>query len=48
MAIARRPIEIIAKAQHDFCPEDKIIVGGKPHDYAIQPNGECKSSTGDG
>jgi hypothetical protein len=48
LSIARRPIEIVIKAQADFCKKDKTIIGGKPHDLAVTPNGEYKSSTGDG
>lgn len=47
LAIARRPIEIISKAQHDFCSKESRVVGGKPHDLAITPDGEYSSSTGD-
>ncbi len=47
LAIARRPIEIIAKIQHDFCCKDARLVGGKPHDLAITPTGIYLSTTGD-
>jgi hypothetical protein len=47
MALARRPIEMISKAQADFCLEGKQLVGGKPHDLAITPNGSYESTTGD-
>ena len=47
MALARRPIEIISKAQSDFCREGQRLVGGKPHDLAITPDGLYESTTGD-
>lgn len=47
LAIARRPIEIVAKAQSDFCGRGFRIVGGKPHDLGITPNGLYSSTTGD-
>jgi hypothetical protein len=47
LAIARRPIEVVSKAQVDFCHEGARVVGGKPHDLAITPNGEYLSTTGD-
>ncbi|MFB3920628.1 MAG: hypothetical protein ACE145_02850 [Terriglobia bacterium] len=46
-AIARRPIEVVASAQRDFCRVGTRIVGGKPHDLAITPGGEYTSTTGD-
>lgn len=46
-SIARRPIEVVANAQRDFCRAGARIVGGKPHDLAITPNGEYSSTTGD-
>ena len=46
-AIARRPIEIVANAQQDFCRQGTRIVGGKLHDLAVTPNGLYSSSTGD-
>jgi hypothetical protein len=47
LAIARRPIEVVSRAQLDFCREGARVVGGKPHDLAITPNGEYISTTGD-
>jgi hypothetical protein len=46
-ALARRPVEIVCKAQRDFCPRGQRLVGGKPHDLAITQNGEYSSDTGD-
>jgi hypothetical protein len=43
--IARRPIEMVAKAQKDFYKEDKIIVGGRIHDLVIEKNSKKYSST---
>jgi len=47
LAMARRPVEIVANAQQDFCDPGKRIVGGKPHDLAITPDGLYLSTTGD-
>lgn len=47
LAIARRPIEIVANAQRDFCGSDMRIVGGRLHDLATTPGGVYSSSTGD-
>lgn len=47
LAMARRPIEVVAKAQLNFCREGARVVGGRPHDLAITPNGEYLSTTGD-
>lgn len=47
LAMARRPIEVVSKAQLDFCREGARVVGGRPHDLAITPNGQYKSTTGD-
>lgn len=48
LAIARRPIEVVSEAQHDFCKKGTRLIGGKPHDLAITPGGEYTSTTGDG
>jgi hypothetical protein len=45
--LARRPIEIVTEVQRDFCREDVVRVGGKPHELAISPGGEYRSRTGD-
>jgi hypothetical protein len=45
-SLARRPIEV-SKAQRDYCAQGRRVVGGKPQDLAIRPNGEYSSSTGD-
>ena len=47
LAMARRPIEVVSEAQHDFCRERARVVGDKPHDLAITPKGEYISTTGD-
>jgi len=46
-SMARRPIEIVGKAQRDFCPRGRRLVGGKPHDLAVTPAGIYTSTTGD-
>ena len=47
LAVARRPIEIVANAQRDFCSPETRIVGGRLHDLAVTPGGVYSSSTGD-
>ncbi len=47
LAIARRPVEIVANAQRDFCVPDMRIVGGRLHDLSTTPGGVYSSSTGD-
>jgi hypothetical protein len=47
LAIARRPIEVVANAQRDFCKEGARVVGGKPHELAVTPDGQYFSTTGD-
>lgn len=46
-AIARRPIEIVANAQRDFCSSNMRMVGGKLHDLTTTPGGVYISTTGD-
>jgi hypothetical protein len=47
LAMARRPVELVANAQRDFCDPGKRLVGGKAHDLAITPDGGYLSTTGD-
>lgn len=47
LAMARRPVEIVANSQRDFCETGVRLVGGRPHDLAVTPNAEYHSSTGD-
>ena len=47
LAIARRPIEVVSKAQLDFCQKGTRVIGGKLHDLAVTPCGEYSSTTGD-
>ena len=44
-SMAIRPIEVVAKLQHDFCREDTRLVGGRTHDLAITPSGEFSSTS---
>ncbi len=44
-AMARRPIEMVTRAQKDFYKEGKIIVGGRVHDLVIKKNTEEFTST---
>jgi hypothetical protein len=46
-SIAKRPIEIITNLQHDLCLEGHRVVGGKPHDLVITPDGDYTSTSGD-
>lgn len=46
-AIARRPIEVLSRAQVDFVGKENRTVGGRPHDLAVTPNGEYSSDSGD-
>jgi hypothetical protein len=47
LALARRPIEVVSRAQSDFCREGTRVVGGRPHDLAVTPDGRYFSTTGD-
>lgn len=47
LAIVRRPIEIVSKAQIDFCRKGTRLVGGTPHDLAVTHSGTYSSTTGD-
>ena len=47
LAIARRPIEVVSKAQLDFCQKGTRVIGGRPHDLAVTPGGVYSSTTGD-
>lgn len=45
--IARRPIEMVTKAQKDFYKKGKIIVGGRVHDLVIEKTtGKFTSTSG--
>jgi hypothetical protein len=46
-SLARRPVEIVSKAQQDFCRLGQRLVGGKPHELVIDSTGQYFSSTGD-
>ncbi|HEY4785952.1 MAG TPA: hypothetical protein VIH57_07875 [Bacteroidales bacterium] len=46
-SIARRPIEMVTKAQKDFYKKGKIIVGGRVHDLVIEKlTGQFTSTSG--
>lgn len=47
LAMARRPVEIVASVQRDFCQAGTRLVGGRIHDVAVTPGGEYLSTTGD-
>jgi hypothetical protein len=47
LAMVRRPIQIVANTQQDFCETGSRLVGGRPHDLAVTPGAEYHSTTGD-
>jgi hypothetical protein len=47
LSIARRPVEIVSKLLADLAAPGMRLIGGKPHDLAVNPGGEYASSTGD-
>lgn len=45
--MAKRPIEMVTKAQKDFFKKGKIVVGGRVHDLVIEKtNGKFSSTSG--
>lgn len=47
LSLVRRPVEVASKLLSDLAKPGSILIGGKPHDLAIAPNGTYKSTTGD-
>jgi hypothetical protein len=47
LSLARRPVEVVSKLLSDLAKPGFRLIGGKPHDLAISPNGTYESSTGD-
>ena len=47
LALARRPVEVVSRLLTDLAEQGSRLVGGKPHDLAIAPNGDTESTTGD-
>jgi hypothetical protein len=47
LALVRRPIESVSRLIADFARPGRRVVGGRPHDLAIDPTGVTYSSTGD-
>ncbi len=45
--IARWSIELVSRMQRDFVQDGYQMVGGKPHDLSVTPNGEYESDSGD-
>ncbi len=45
--LARMPVELVSRMFKSFSIENRILVGGKPHDLVISPNGDYYSTTGD-
>lgn len=46
-ALARTPVEIVARAHRSSCRKGQRLVAGMTHELAITPNGAYESSTGD-
>lgn len=46
-AMARRPIQIISELLSSFAKKESRVIGGKPHDLAISPDGSYSSDSGD-
>jgi hypothetical protein len=42
------PIKIVSGVQRDFLQQGQRLVGGKPHNLSVTPNGTYESDTGDG
>lgn len=47
LSIGRRPVEIVSNLLGDFSSADTRVVGGKPHELLISPEGIFESRTGD-
>ncbi len=47
LSLARRPVEVVSKFLADLSLPEMRLIGGKPHDLAIAPNGTTESTTGD-
>jgi hypothetical protein len=47
LTIARRPVEIVSNLLADFAAPGARLIGGKPHDLAVNPGGVYESTTGD-
>lgn len=46
-SLARRPVEVVASVQQDFCAPGMRVVGGRIHDLAITPTGVYSSTSSD-
>jgi hypothetical protein len=47
LSIARNPVDIVSKLYRELTPRDTRLVGGKPHDLAVNSGGVYESRTGD-
>jgi hypothetical protein len=47
LSIARRPVEIVSRLLADFAAPATRLIGGKPHDLAVNSGGIYQSTTGD-
>jgi hypothetical protein len=46
-AFARLPVKIVSDLVQGFAHNEKRIIGGRPHDLVITPDGHMESTTGD-
>ncbi len=47
LSLARLPVEVVSRMVSQLADRDMRLIGGKPHDLAISPDGRMWSTTGD-
>lgn len=47
LSLVRRPVELVSRLLSDLAEPGSRLIGGKPHDLAISPDGSFISTTGD-
>jgi len=47
LSLVRRPVQVVSELLADVSKPNMRVIGGKPHDLAIDPNGNTTSTTGD-
>src|SRR5262249_19230518 len=47
LSIARRPVETVSRLLCDLAVPGERLIGGRPHDLAVNPGGDYRSTTGD-
>lgn len=47
LSLVWRPIDVVSKLLADMADQGSRVIGGKPHDLAVDPSGEYRSNTGD-